>query len=188
MASEAGLQTTNLRTMPRAKLAVLRCDDGRYAGWAGMDAETDPAHPEVFSGFIRPEFRGIGLGALLEHVWWAYISAWGCKTALIRLDCDCERRLVAFWLKTGYCRLALSSDLGRQSLGACRLCELFDSECVGNPYLVVNVEKALAVSKQRMGPLDICSLPIRFCIDTSGDRRIPYPALAFEISALPESR
>jgi GNAT superfamily N-acetyltransferase len=187
MATEAGLQTTNFRSMPRAKVAVLLCADGRYAGWAGMDAETDPAHPEVFSGFIRPEFRGFGLGALLEHVWWAYTAAWGCKTALIRLECGSEQRIATFWLKTGYCKQAMRSDLGRQSLGACRLCELFGSECVGNPYLVVDVEKALAVSMQRMGPLDICSLPIRFSVDTARDKSAPYPVFEFENFALPDS-
>jgi hypothetical protein len=29
---------------------------------------SDPERPELFSQFVYPEFRGVGLGALLEHV------------------------------------------------------------------------------------------------------------------------
>ena len=59
LATEKGMQTTYLTRMPHAKIAVLSCADGRIAGWAGMDVETDPEHPEVFSGFVYPEFRGL---------------------------------------------------------------------------------------------------------------------------------
>lgn len=188
LAAEAGLQTTSLRNLPQAKLVMLRCEDGRIAGWAGMDVETDPEHPEVFSGFVYPEFRRLGLGALLEHVWWAYISAWGCKTAFMRMECGSGQRLVSYWLETGYCRQASDSRLSRQFTGACHICDLFGAACAGNSYLMVDVEKALTASIQRTGPLDICRLPIRFSIETPQVLPTHDSSVTFEMNSLPETQ
>lgn len=182
IATKAGLETTCLRCMPRAKLVVLRCADGGIAGWAGMDAESDPEHPEVFSGFVQPRFRGLGLGALLEHTWWAYIAAWGYKTAYLRMECGSGQRLLSRWLDTGYCRRAKESR--PHAYGACRICALLGNECAGNPFLVVDVAQALAVNVQRMGPLDICSLPIRFNIELACDEPVEKPPAALESSTL----
>ena len=166
LATEKGMQTTCLTRMPHAKIVVIRCADGRIAGWAGMDAETDPQHPEVFSGFVCPEFRGLGFGMLLEHVWWAYLSAWGYKTAFMRMECGAAQRLVSHWLETGYCRTTFDDTPARPSQETCRVCELFATTCSGSPYLVVDVERALAVSVRRTGPMDICRLPLRLNVET----------------------
>ncbi|MEJ2591202.1 MAG: GNAT family N-acetyltransferase [Candidatus Thiodiazotropha sp.] len=166
LATETGMQTTYLTRMPHAKIAVLCCADGRIAGWAGMDVETDPEHPEVFSGFVCPEFRGLGLGTLLEHVWWAYLSAWGYKTAYMRMECGAGQRLVRHWLETGYCRPTFDDTPATPFQESCRVCELFAATCSGCPYLVVDVEKALAVSVRRTGPVDICRLPLRLNVET----------------------
>src|SRR5690349_17602509 len=88
LAASAGRQTMNLRTMPGAKLVVLRRPLGGVAGWAGMDADSDPKRPEVFSQYVYPEYRGRGLRALLEHVGWAYLDQRGCSTAYMRMELD----------------------------------------------------------------------------------------------------
>lgn len=187
LATKAGLHTLSLKNSPKAKIVVLRCADGRIAGWAGMDVETDPEHPEVFSGFVCPEFRGHGLGSLLEHVWWAYISAWGCKTAYMRLDCAVSQHVVNAWRKTGYCYPATDSWRSRQLTGACPICELFALECEGSTHLAVDIEKALAVSIQRMGHLDICRLPIRFSIETTQVSPTADLSATFELSTQPQA-
>ncbi len=164
LAKSEGRQTMNLRTMPQAKLAVLIRPDGHFVGWAGMDAETHPDRPEVFSQFIYPNYRGFGLGALLEHVWWAYLSAWGCKTAYMRMELDDNEQLYRHRLASGYCRVAKATELGDRFLTACRGCELYGDSCRSQAYLAVNVERALAESVKRRGPLDICHFPIRLRI------------------------
>jgi hypothetical protein len=164
LAKSEGRQTMNLRTMPQAKLAVLIRPDGHIVGWAGMDAETYPERPEVFSQFVYPLYRGLGLGALLEHVWWAYLSAWGCKTAYMCMEFDDNEQLYRHRLASGYCRVATAPELGERFLSACQSCELYGDACTAQAYLAVNVEQALAESVKRSGPLDICRLPIRFRI------------------------
>ena len=173
LAMEKGMQTTYLTRMPHAKIAVLSCADGRIAGWAGMDVETDPEHPEVFSGFVCPEFRGLGLGMLLEHVWWAYLSAWGYKTAYMRMECGAGQRLVRHWLETGYCRPTFDDTPATPFQESCRICELFAATCSGSPYLVVDVDKALAISVRRTGPMDICRLPLRLNVETPATLSTP---------------
>jgi len=164
LATSEGRQTMNLRTMPGAKLAVLTLPDGRFAGWTGMDAETHPERPEVFSQFVYPPYRGLGLGALLEHVWWAYLSAWGCNTAYMRMEFDSNQRLFEHRLASGYCREATAAELGERFVSACRGCELYGRHCTTQAFLAVNVERALAESVERRGPLDICQLPLKFRI------------------------
>ena len=165
LATKRDMQTSYLTRMPHAKIAVLCCADGSIAGWAGMDAETNPEHPEVFSGFVCPEFRGLGLGMLLEHVWWAYLSAWGYKSAYMRMECGAGQHLVRHWLETGYCRPTFDDAPATPFQASCRVCELFATTCSGCPYLVVDVEKALAVSVRRTGPMDICRLPLRLNVE-----------------------
>lgn len=80
------------------------------------------------------------------------------------MECGLGQRLVRYWLETGYCRPATGDASARPFLESCLTCDLFGEVCGGNPYLLVDVEKALAVSVQRMGALDICRLPIRVSI------------------------
>ncbi|MGR9108285.1 MAG: GNAT family N-acetyltransferase [Gammaproteobacteria bacterium] len=161
----------NLRTMPCAKLAVLQGPDGELAGWAGMDAETHPERPEVFSQFVYPAYRGLGLGALLEHVWWAYLSAWGCHTAYMRMELDSNETLFRHRLASGYCREVSERELGSRFVSACRRCELFGKHCRRQVYLAVDVDKALRDSVRRRSRLDIRRLPIHFSIAGSRGRQ-----------------
>ena len=134
LAASEGRQTMNLRTMPYAKLVVLRRPQGGFAGWAGMDADSDPRCPELFSQYVYPEYRGRRLGALLEHVSWAWLDSRGCRTAYMRTELDCSGQLFKRARASGYCRQA---------------------------FLAVNVRTALAASIAARGPLDIDALPIR---------------------------
>ena len=160
LAAGAGRQTMNLRTMPDAALAVLRNGRGGFAGWAGMDVRSDPEHPEVFSQFVFPRFRGLGLGALLEHVWWAYLDAHGCETGFMRMELDTNRTLFERRLASGYCREVSAHELGGRFVEACRSCELFQRECRRQAYLAVDVRRALAASVASRGPLDLRALPL----------------------------
>lgn len=165
LARNEGRQTMNLRTMPGARLAILLTPDGSFAGWAGMDAETHPDRPEVFSQFVFPAYRGRGLGALLEHVWWAYLSSRGCRTAYMRMEIDSNDKLFEHRLASGYCREASPEELGTRFVSACRGCELYGNHCSRQAYLSVDVEKALDESVKRRGSLDIDRLPARLRID-----------------------
>ena len=134
LAASEGRQTMNLRTMPYAKLVVLRRPQGGFAGWAGMDADSDPKCPEVFSQYVYREYRGRGLAALLEHVSWAWLDSRGCRTAYMRTELDSSGGLFKRGRASGYCRQV---------------------------FLAVDVRTALAASIAARGPLDIDALPIR---------------------------
>jgi GNAT superfamily N-acetyltransferase len=164
LAAREGRQTMNLRTMPGADLVVLRRPDGGFAGWAGMDVSTDPERPELFSQFVYPEFRGAGLGALLEHVWWAYLASHGCATGYMRMELESNDALFERRLKSGYCRQVTRQELGQHFVGACRECELFGTACRQQVYLAVDVQAALAASTRSRGSLDIGSFPMRVVV------------------------
>jgi ribosomal protein S18 acetylase RimI-like enzyme len=154
-------QTMNLRTMPGARLVVLRRPHGGFAGWAGVDADSDPERPELFSQYVYPRYRGQGLGALLEHVWWAYLDLRGCATAYMRMELDSNNELVERRCASGYYRKMSPQDLGRKFVRACRNCELFGNPCRRQVFLGVDVKMALAASLRARGPIDIDALPIR---------------------------
>jgi ribosomal protein S18 acetylase RimI-like enzyme len=154
-------QTMNLRTMPGAKLVVLRRPQGGFAGWAGVDADSDPERPELFSQYVYPRYRGHGFGALLEHVWWAYLDRRGCATAYMRLERDSNNELFERRCASGYYRQATREELGRKFLRACRNCELFGNPCRRQVFLAVDVKMALAANIRARGPLDIDALPIQ---------------------------
>jgi GNAT superfamily N-acetyltransferase len=161
LAASEGRQTMNLRTMPGAKLVVLRRPQGGFAGWAGMDADSDPKRPELFSQYVYPEYRGRGLGALLDHVWWAYLDGRGCATAYMRMELDSKGDLFQRRRASGYCRQISPEELGRKFVQACRHCELFGDPCRRQAFLAVDVQRALAASTRARGPLDIEALPIQ---------------------------
>ena len=158
-------QTMNLRTRKGAEVVVLRRSDGRLIGWTGVDIKTDPARPELFSQFVYPQFRGIGLGGLLEHFWWAYLDGQGYSTGFMRMELDSNQTLVERRLHSGYCRLATPEELGQQFVTACRNCELFGTVCHLQIFLAVDVQRALAARRRSSGPLDINSLPLRIAVE-----------------------
>ena len=157
----AGRQTMNLRTRKGAEVVVLRRSDGQLIGWTGVDIKTDPLRPELFSQFVSPQFRGIGLGRLLEHFWWAYLDGQGYSTGFMRMELDRNQTLVERRLRSGYCRLATAEELGQQFVAACHDCELFGKACQQRIFLAVDVRRALAARRRSSGPLDINSLPLR---------------------------
>jgi GNAT superfamily N-acetyltransferase len=161
LAASEGRQTMNLRTMPYAKLVVLRRPQGGFAGWAGMDADSDPRSPELFSQYVYREYRGRGLGALLEHVWWAWLDSRGCRAAYLRTEQESSADLLRSGRASGYCRQVSPDELGRKFVRACRNCELFGNRCRRQVFLVVDVRTALAASIAARGPLDIEALPMR---------------------------
>lgn len=170
MAHSEGRQTMNLRTMPGARLVVLRRTNGGFAGWAGVDADSDPARPEVFSQFVYPEFRGVGLGRLLEHFWWAYLASRGCSTAYMRMELASNRSLFEHRVDSGYCRQVTERQLGARFVSACRDCELFGNACRRQAYLAVDVRRALAAVTRARGELDIHALPSRIDIDSAASQ------------------
>lgn len=161
LAMREGRQTMNLRTMPGAELVVLRRRDGRFAGWAGLDVRSDPEHPELFSQFVYPAFRGMGLGGLLEHVWWSYLDHAGCATGFMRMELDTNDSLCKRRLGSGHYRVVTEKELGSRFVGACRKCELFGNACGRQIFLAVDVRKALAASIRARGALDVTALPMR---------------------------
>jgi GNAT superfamily N-acetyltransferase len=161
LAIQAGQQTMNLRTMPGAELVVVRRWDGRLAGWAGVDTRSDPEYPEVFSQYVLPEFRGMGLGGLLAHVCWTHLDREGCATAYARVELNANRAFVERRLRTGYYRVVRSAAVGPRFLAACRKCERFGDACGRQTFLAVDVRKALAASSRSCRALDVSALPIQ---------------------------
>lgn len=173
LAIQEGRQTMNLRTMPRAELVVVRGRGGRIAGWAGVDVGSDPEHPELFSQFVYPAFRGRGLGGLLEHVWWTYLDREGCTTAFMRMELDTNEALVSRRLATGYYRVVSKEELGSRFVSACHRCELFGSACTRQIFLAIDVRMALAASTQSRGHLDVTALPMRILARPGRDKQLP---------------
>ena len=161
LASQAGRQTMNLRTMPGAELFVLRRSTSGFAGWAGVDVTFDPRHPEVFSQFVYPQFRSAGIGSLLEHVWWSYLDSKSCATAFRRKELETNATLFKHRLASGYCRQVSTQELGTRFAWACRSCELFGHSCRRQVFLAVSVRKAPAASIATRGPLDLGAPPMR---------------------------
>lgn len=146
--------------MPKSKLVVLTAPDGQLAGWAGMDAETNPEIPLLFSHYVDPEYRGLKLDALLEHVWWAYLSAWGCKKGYLRLELGNNKRLLRHRLATEYYGEVTEQELVTRYVDACHYYDLYFCDNKSHAYFLIDVEEALAASLRRRGELDICRLPI----------------------------
>jgi GNAT superfamily N-acetyltransferase len=165
LAAREGRQTMNLRTMPGAQLVVFRRPRGGIAGWAGLDVTTDPVRPEVFSQFVYPQFRGAGLGGLLEHVVWAHLDRQGIPTVYMRMEIDTNDTLFEKRLASGYCRQVFADELGARFLAACRRCELFGASCTRQAFLAVDVAKAHALCVRARGALDV-SLPLQ--VEASG--------------------
>jgi GNAT superfamily N-acetyltransferase len=172
LAQQEGRQTMNLRTMPGAKVVVLRRPAGLFAGWAGVDVDTHPRHPEVFSQFVYPQFRNRGLGSLLEHFWWAYLNFRGCGTAYMRMQLDTNQALVERRLRSGYCRRISRDELGERFEVACRKCELFGKACRRQVYLEIDVRKALMASAEARGAFHVGSLPLY--IPPKQEVRLPF--------------
>lgn len=147
-------QTMNLRTRPGARLMVLRRPEGGFAGWGGLDMTSDPEHPEVFSLFIYPPFRGSRLGGLLEHVAWAHLDRHGVPTVYTRIEAGRDDSPLEKRLASGYCREVFADELGPRFLAACRDCELFGSACRRQAFLAIDVAKANAACNRVRGPLD----------------------------------
>ena len=167
MAMKEGLQTMNLRTMPGAELVVLRRWNGRFAGWAGVDVRSDPSHPELFAPFVYPEFRGLGLGGLLEHVWWAVLDHVGCASGFLRMQAGANAARYERRLASGHFRVVTPEEIGPRFAGACRKCERFGNACARQVFLEVDVRKALAAKVRSRGRLDVTNFPIRFLAGSS---------------------
>jgi hypothetical protein len=63
---------------------------------------------------VYPQFRGLGLGGLLEHFWWAYLDSQGYSTGFMRMELDRNQTLVEQRLNSGYCRRETPEELGEQ--------------------------------------------------------------------------
>lgn len=166
LAVREGRQTMNLRTMPGARLIVLRRPCGGVAGWAGLDITTDPARPEVFSQFVYPEFRGSGLGGLLEHFVWAWLAHEGVPSVYMRMEIDSNETLFGKRVASGYCREVSPRELGDDFLQACGRCELFGKACRRQAFLAVDVPKAHAHCVRSRGPIEL-SLPLVIEVETA---------------------
>jgi hypothetical protein len=161
LARQAARQTMNLRTMPQARLVVLRQAGAGLAGWAGMDIAHDPQRPELFSQFVAPAFRGRGLGAILEHVWWTWLHRCGATVAYMRMEADSNAALLEKRLRLPFYRLVPERELDVRFVDDCRRCELYGRDCRRAAFLAVDVGQALAHSLQHLPVLDLDALPLR---------------------------
>ncbi|MEM6989583.1 MAG: hypothetical protein AAF721_03775 [Myxococcota bacterium] len=165
-------QTMNLRTGVNPKLLVCR-HQGDPVGWAGLDVETNPEYPELFSLYLYPEFRRYTIGLLLETARWRYLASLGIDKAYGRMELATNFRLLRYRLSTGLFERKERGDFPEPWADRCHGCELFGNECTQQTYIAIDVKRALASGESRIGPIDVDDLPRDFVIRADTMRSKP---------------
>ena len=156
-------QTMNLRLMPTARLLHLQRDeDGATVGWGGVDADHNPAHPEIFSLFVVPDYRTYLLGLLLEQVRYSYLRTRGLKWAYVRMEASTNFSLLRYRVTKGLYVHADREELPAEYLQMCERCELYGNDCKDQAYFRVDVENFLQHADARLGTFDVGTLPRKF--------------------------
>ena len=167
-------QTMNLRTGTNPRLLVCRHEE-TPVGWAGLDIETDPDFPELFSLYLYPEFRRYTIGLLLETARWRYLVENGVEVAYARMEAATNFKLLRYRLSTGVYSRCGVEDFPRSFIDRCSGCELYRNECTAQTYLAVDVPRALEGGEARIGEVTVDQLPREFVIRGDTIRRQTRP-------------
>jgi hypothetical protein len=157
-----GRQTMNVRLMSRARFVILKNNHGDAAGWAGLDISYQAGYPELFSLYLREEYRKYSLGLLIESVRAAYLLSQNIRVAYVRMTKDESfAGLMRRRLESQFYSVLRPDDLKPSYKDLCRQCELFGKSCPEQVFLKFDVVKFMAQSDLEIGPVSV-DLPKRF--------------------------
>ncbi len=155
-------QTMNLRTMPTARLMLLKTQRGDVVGWGGVDVEHDPQRPELFSLHVMEEFRTYTLGLVLELARYTWVRKHGHKVAYARMDAAGNFSLLRYRLEKQLYRMLRPDTVDRDWAKMCTGCELFGTECREQAFFEIDVEHFIEHGERRIGAVDVENLPRPF--------------------------
>jgi hypothetical protein len=173
--TELGRQTMNLRVMPTARLLYVRSlkeGDG-IVGWGGVDADFNPKYPEVFSLFIRPDYRTYTLGLLIELARYTYLQSRGVERVYARMDRASNYSLLEYRVKNGLFQPMVPASLDPSYVSLCRRCELYGRDCAEQAYFMVDVRTFVRHGENRIGRVDVREMPKIFELRPELIRRSP---------------
>ncbi len=158
-------QTMNFRTMPTAKLLVMRDrnDLRKIVGWEGLDYQHNPKFPEVFSQYVAPEYRTYLLGLALSHACASFLQSVGVKNAFLRMEAESNSDLLEL-RKSSIYRILESEELDQQWVSECQKCELKGSHCKVQAYLTYKVDDWVQFGNKRLGRMAILSFPAQILL------------------------
>lgn len=161
-----GRQTMNFRTMPTAKLIVLRDLDngGKIIGWEGLDWEHNPEYPEVFSQFVEEGYRSFLLGVALSHACASILMKNGKENAFLRMEQSKNDALLNIRANSKIYRVLEPHELKESWTSQCQNCELYKKSCQTQAYLTYKVKDWVDFGNRRMGVSDIVTLPSRLTL------------------------
>ena len=146
-------QSMNLRVMNDARLYVCR-DGQELAGWIGISTAHFDEYAEYFSLFVKPEYRGLGLGLALELAVVEEAHRYDHRFLHFRVDSKVEDRLTRSRSRSG--AMSVFEPLPEIER-LCTSCELFGSLCQSQTFMKVEVgtrrDQLRAALKQRRLPL-----------------------------------
>lgn len=173
--TELGRQTMNLRVMPTARLLYVRSlreGDG-IVGWGGVDAEFNPRYPEVFSLFVRPDYRTYTLGLLIELARYTYLLDRGIERAYARMDRASNYALLEYRITHGLFQPMEPASLDPAYVSLCHGCELYGGDCADQAYFLVDVRTFVRHGENRIGRVDVSEMPRIFELRPEIIRRSP---------------
>ena len=164
----------NLRTGVDPKLLVCRHEGNAGSVGRGMDIETNPDYPELFSLYLYPEFRRYTIGLLLEPRGGGTWSTTGIGVAV----CPAWRQrptssCCATGFRRGSIRDAPARTFRRGSSERCSTCELHQEELSARrrPISRSTWCERSRLGQARIGEVTVDHLPREFVIRSEVMRR-----------------
>lgn len=128
-------QSMNIRTMHDPRLFVLKSDE-QIMGWIGISMGHFKDYAEYFSLFVLPEYRGQGLGLLLELQVVETAIKNNFRELHFRVDSDSSRRLFDIRLQSKEMKIISPPDIVKKM---CQDCELYKTACFEQVFFVMNL-------------------------------------------------
>jgi N-acetylglutamate synthase-like GNAT family acetyltransferase len=130
-------QSMNLRIMRDARLYVCR-SQGEVAGWVGISTDHIKDYAEYFSLYVKPEYRGWGLGLSLELAVVSEAERCGHRFLHFRVDSKVEDRLTQSRFRSGHIALF---EPAPEIKDLCTKCELYAKLCQKQTFMKIDVLK-----------------------------------------------
>jgi hypothetical protein len=162
----AGRQTMNFRTMPQAKLILLKDldNDKKIIGWEGLDWKSNPRYPEVFSQFVEEAYRSFLLGVALSHACASILMHNGIENAFLRMEQATNDALLNIRANSKIYRILEANELNPEWVSNCQGCELFGVSCKSQAYLTYKVKDWVEFGNRRLGVPNLVTLPSRLIL------------------------
>lgn len=154
-------QTMNFRLMPDAKMILLKDLDsnGQIVGWEGLDYQSNPKYPEVFSQFVMPEYRSFLLGVALSHACASFFANLGIEFAYLRMEAATNEELFKIRTESKIYEVVPDELLDVEWRSMCTQCELYKTACRSQSYLRYKVVNWVEFGNNRLGIVQTAELP-----------------------------